>query len=199
MKKLTLVLIIASLTLVCKGREPAVSLDRITWFGLDYSHVQFIGHPSDFRDIPKIRDYYFNAWNYLVIAEKAKYDILGAFDAAEVVYALETAIDRSESRSMEGIVQIDSRGLGKEELADVLRSYIDPSEYGTGALFIMETLNKFEKNAVMWVAVFEISTGEIHHLKKYSGRSGGFGFRNYWARPYYNVLSNLKNNPRKVY
>jgi len=63
----------------------------------------------------------------------------------------------------------------------------------------METLNKFEQNAVMWVAVFDISNGQIHHLKRYTGKAGGFGFRNYWARPYYNVITTLKSNPRKPY
>jgi hypothetical protein len=199
MKKSVFSLILFSMAFLASGREPVAGLDRITWFGLDYSYVKFIGSPDDFRDIPKIRSYYFNDWNYLVIAESSKYDIRGAFDAQEVTYALETAVQRSESRSMEGIVSSGNYELGKTELAEVLKSYVDPSMPGTGALFVMETLNKFAKNAVMWVAVFEISTGEIHHLKRYTGKSGGFGFRNYWARPYYNVITTLKSNPRKPY
>jgi hypothetical protein len=65
-----------------------------------------------------------------------------------------------------------------------------------GAVFVMETLNKLEGQASMWLAIFNISSGEILYMNKYNGDVGGFGFRNYWARTYYNVISKLRMTAR---
>jgi hypothetical protein len=199
MKQLQLSIILLALGLFVQTHGQENSTDEIVWFGLDYSHVKFIGQRSDFNDIPKIQNHYFASWNDLVLDESNKYDVKGAFGARTVTYDIERAVSRSADRSMQGIVQSGSYELSKVELADALKAYIIPSVNKTGVLFIMETLNKPGQTSTMWVVVFNIATSEIHHLKRYSGIPGGFGFRNYWARPYYNVLASLKKNPRKPY
>lgn len=199
MKKYTVLVIVALLGSSIMGMDRSHAPGHLVWFGLDYSHVKFIGLETDFSDLPKIRDHYFSSWNQLVLAESEKYDVRGAFRAGQVTYAIEQAVERSSNRYMDNIVQPGSYEMGKDQLAEALKSYISPSAEGTGAVFIMETLNKTDQKATMWVAVFDIRTGEMLHLKRYSGKPGGFGFRNYWARPVYNVIKTLKSNPPKVF
>jgi hypothetical protein len=167
---------------------------KVTFYGLDYTQVKFIGLDEDFSDLFKIQNTYFAAWNGLFLTEQSKYNVATAFNVREVEYTIEKAIKRSEDRDMTGIVQRDSYSLGKEELASVLKAYIIPGEDKVGTLFIMETLNKFDKVSTMWLVVFNVSDGTIHHLKRYSGGPGGFGFRNYWARGYYNVLNGIRDS-----
>jgi hypothetical protein len=171
--------------------------DEITWFGLDYSLVKFIGFSSDFSDLENIRGHYFRSWNELIQMESDKYDIRGALGVREVSYEMEIAIARSEQRDMGDIIQTDSYSIDSRQLASVITTYTNHSMDRIGALIVMETLNKIQEESTMWLAVFNISTGEILHIKRYSGKPGGFGFRNYWARSYYNVLKSLKESPRK--
>ena len=171
--------------------------DEVTWFGLDYSLVKFIGFSSDFSDLENIRGHYFRSWNELIQMESNKYDICGALGVREVSYKMEVAIARSEQRDMGNILQTESYSIDSRQLASVVAAYTNTSEVRTGALFVMETLNKIQEESTMWLAVFNISTGEILHIKRYSGKPGGFGFRNYWARSYYNVLKSLKESPSK--
>jgi hypothetical protein len=199
MKKLAILLIILAFGMGAGGKEPAAGSDHIVWFGLDYSHVKFIGFPEHFSDLSEIRDHYFGAWNHLIITESEKYDIRGAFLAGQVTYSIDQAVERSQQQDMRNIVQAASYELTRDQLAEAIKSYVSPSAEGTGVVFIMETLNKLEEVGTMWVAVFDISTGELYHLKRYSGKPGGFGFRNYWARPYYNVINELKLNPPRTY
>lgn len=173
--------------------------ETLTWFGIDYSQAKFIGSPADFSDLPKIQGAYFSAWNNFFLSEGDKYDVKKAFGVRKVEYAMDLAVERSMARSMDGIVQSGSWELGKEELATVLKHYMKKGKEGTGALFIMETLNKTDAKSTMWLVTFDMASGDIHHLKRYMGTPGGFGFRNYWARSYYNVLTALMNNPRKPF
>jgi len=175
--------------------------ESLTWFGLDYTQVKFIGSSSDFSDLNNIQNSIFAAWNGLFLSEQSKYDLRAAFGVPEVSYEMDRAIERSSNRNMDNIVQTGPWELGKEELAQVMKAYIDKSggEDRVGAMFIMETLNKLDKRSTMWLVVFNVGTGKIHHLKRYSGAPGGFGFRNYWARSYYNVLNQLAANPRKPF
>jgi hypothetical protein len=199
MKKLFKLFILSVLCAAGCFARPALASDEIVWLGLDYSYVKFIGFDEDFSDLLKIRDYYFGAWNHLVLTESEKYDVKAAFGAREVAYEMERAVERSRSRDMNGIIQTGSYELGKEQLASAIRAYIRPGDDRTGVLFIMETMDKLNEVSCMWIAAFNLSSGEILHLKRYSGKPGGFGFRNYWARPYYNVLSDLKQDSRKPF
>ena len=98
---------------------------------------------------------------------------------------------------MDGIVQTGSYSIDEDQVKGVVRLNTDASVNRVGAMLVMETLNKLEQKSTMWLAVFNVASGEILYLKKYSGVVGGFGFRNYWARSYYNVIRNLRVTPRK--
>ena len=173
------------------------STGEIVWFGLDYTMVKLIGGTDAFSDLNQIQGHYFRTWNELILMESKKYDVPGAFGVRSVQYEMEFAISQSEQRDMDGIRQLDPYSIDEEQVIDLVMQYTDTSDERTGALFIMESLDKLRERSTMWVAVFDISTGEILHLGWYTGKTGGFGFRNYWARSYYNILKSLKVSPKK--
>jgi hypothetical protein len=198
MKILSLFLLLSSAAFAEEILAVENPVEELVWFGLDYTQVKFIGAAEDFSELDEIRGHYFRSWNELVVVEREKYDIGGALGAVEVTYELEPAISRSEQRGMDGIRQLGPYSLDEQQVADVVQTYVDRSVDKVGALIVVETLNKIEENATMWLAIFQINSGEIIHLKRYSGKPGGFGFRNYWARSYYNVLTALKESPYKL-
>lgn len=197
MKKIAMFILIGSLWFPIQANEPQVSSDGIVWFGIDYSLVQFIGSRDQFNDLDKIRESYFRSWNELIMIEKDKYDLMTAFSVNKISFEMDNTIRRSQERNMDGIVQMDSYSIDEGQVKRVVRLNTDPSVNRVGAILVMETLNKQAQNSTMWLAVFNVASGEILYMKRYSGAVGGFGFRNYWARSYYNVISNLRVTPRK--
>lgn len=200
MKKLIIFVIGLMLALPLWASNPSREApEALTWYGLDYTQVKFIGYQEHFSDLPKIQQHFFSEWNQLIISEKDKYDVAGAFGVPEVFNEVEHAVSRSRERDMSGIIQQEDWEIGKSELAQVVKAYIIPGEDKIGAIFVMESLNKLAEVSTMWLVVFKVSGGEILHVKRYMGKPGGFGFRNYWARSYYNVLLEIKGNPSKPF
>lgn len=196
MKKALFIIFALSLLLPLSASKNSQVANELVWFGIDYSLVKFIGTPTHFADIPKIQNYYFRAWNDLILAEENKYDLKKAFSVSTIYYDMENSCVRSENRSMEGIVQASPYAIDEEQVRAVVKSNVNPEENIVGAMFVMETLNKLEGVSSMWLAVFNVGSGEILYMRRYSGAVGGFGFRNYYARSYYNVIKNLKMSPR---
>ena len=196
MRKSIIFMLAVVVCLPAMATEPAQDVNELVWFGIDYSLVKFIGTPEQFTDIPKIKSYYFRSWNDLMLAEKSKYDLNTAFSVSTIHYNMENSCARSEQRSMDGIVQPGPYTIDEEQVKSVVETNIDPSVNMVGAMFVMETLNKLEGVSTMWLAVFNVASGEILYMRRYSGAVGGFGFRNYYARSYYNVIKNLKMTPR---
>ncbi|MCP4311171.1 MAG: hypothetical protein GY790_07920 [Bacteroidetes bacterium] len=197
MKKIAILLLLGSLCFASHAWEPSYNSDELVWFGMDYTLVQFIGSSDQFSDLSKIRTHYFRSWNELIMNEESKYDLRPAFSVDKISYEIENTILRSEQREMDGIVQTGSYSIDEGQVKSVVMLNTNPAVNKVGAIFVMETLNKMEEETTMWLAVFEVATGTILYMKRYSGEVSGFGFRNYWARSYYNVISNLRVSPRK--
>jgi hypothetical protein len=191
MKRIVIIFLIGCMGLTGLHARTAPASGELVWFGIDYSKVKLIGVRSHFSDLLDIQSRLFRSWNELFLVESEKYDLEKAFRTNDVKYQMDKAIDRSNSREMDGIVQTDPYKIEEGEVLDLLKEYTDPSVHATGALFVMETLDKLGERSTMWLAVFDISTGEVLHLERYSGKAGGFGFRNYWARCFYNVVKTL--------
>ena len=197
MNNLVVLFVMGIMGLTAQPAENISSTDEIVWFGMDYSQVKLIGGQDAFSDLDQIQGHYFRAWNELILTESDKYDIKGAFDVRRVTYDMEFAISQSEQRESEGIRQMETYSISEEQVNEMVWQYTDTSDDRIGAVLIMESLDKLRERSTMWLAVFDIATGEILDLKWYTGTPGGFGFWNYWARSYYNVLKSLKVSPRK--
>ena len=179
-----------------KADNPSQGSDDLVWCGIDYTLVKFIGSADQFNDLPKIQSYYFRAWNEIIQAEAGKYDLNTAFSVATVHYNMENTILRSQERDMNGIIQFEPYSIDEEQVKNVVMLNSDPSTDKVGAMFVMETLNKTEAISTMWLAVFNLASGEVLYTRRYSGEVGGFGFRNYYARSLHNVIKSLKMTPR---
>jgi hypothetical protein len=196
MRKLGLLILAGALWFPGLAKNPAQETNELVWCGIDYTLVQFIGTSDQFADLPKIQNHYFRAWNEIILDESSKYDLNTAFSVSTITYNMENSILRSEQRDMAGIVQSSDYSIDEEQVTRVVQTNVDPSVDGVGAMFVMETLNKTAVKSTMWLAVFNVATGEVLFMRRYSGEVRGFGFRNYYARSLYNVIKNLKMTPR---
>jgi hypothetical protein len=197
MKRLSFLILLGSIGFLGYAGNCSAAPDEIVWFGIDYTLVKFIGVSDQFSDLREIQEHYFRSWNELVVVESEKYDIKGAFGVRDVTYQMEKSISRSEKRDMGGIVQIGSYRVDESQVVALISEYTDPSDQRFGAIFFMETLNKIDEEVTMWLVCFKISTGDVLYIRRFVEKPGGFGFRNYWARGYYNVIKGLKESSLK--
>jgi hypothetical protein len=56
----------------------------------------------------------------------------------------------------------------------------------------MEKFVKLEEAGYMWVVFFDLSNKNILLMENMTGKAGGFGWRNYWARSFYTVLKEIE-------
>jgi hypothetical protein len=184
MKKLMLIiicLVFSSQVLQSQEIKDIFTSKEATWYGLDFSKVKLIGSEG-FTDALKIKNVFFPSWNNLIINEPAKYNLQLMFHKDTVFFDL-SVIDKRNKLPY---------ALDKNTIAEIIKEYNSKEKEGLGIVFIMESLDKPKRIATMWVTFFDIASKTVLLTEKMSGKPGGAGFRNYWARTYYNVMAKIK-------
>jgi hypothetical protein len=115
------------------------------------------------------------------------------FDKDEVPFDLSVVDKRNKLPEVdELVINNDTYALDKNTIAEIIKEYNTKEKQGLGIVFIMESLDKPKRIATMWVTFFDIASKTVLLTEKMSGKPGGAGFRNYWARTYYNVMVKIK-------
>lgn len=172
----------------------------ITWLGLDFSQMKFIGDATQWKDAGEItnsqlRDKYFPGWNDLFVNEKDRYKLADAVNRTEVNYAIE--VTRKANNSLKSNFFTDDANmyqtLNEQKVADLVKKYDFMGNKGIGMLFFVEGMSKGKEAASMWVTFVDMGSKKVLLTKQIEGKSGGFGFRNYWAKTFYNAVKNTKD------
>ena len=173
-------------------RTDIFTVPELTWFGLDFSMVRLIG-PDGFTDPKAIKEIYFMDMNNLVRLEPDKYDLKKAFHKEKVGIDLNVVKERNLLPEMDQIIVPAGTVYYLEDrnISDIIKEYTPEATEGIGVVFIMESLNKPEEKGYMWVTFFDMASKEVLFAQKMVGVAGGFGWRNYWARTFYNVLKEI--------
>ncbi|MBL3656849.1 hypothetical protein [Fulvivirga sediminis] len=162
---------------------------NVVWCGLDYSYVKCIGSEG-FTDPEDITRRFFDSWNKLMLDEASKYDFREEYEFKGLLYDLSVVKERNDIPKADELVINTDYSLPEGKLKEIVSDYdLDKVSEGLGLVYVMESLNKFEKKASIYVVFFDIATKEIVWSKKYYGSAGGFGLRNYWARSVLGVLN----------
>lgn len=162
-------------------------VNEITWYGLDFSNVRLIG-AIGFKNPEKIKSYYFDAWNSLIINESKKYKLDKFFHKESVEHYLNIVTDRNELPNLDELVIETEYSFGAEKVKQIISEYDSGDQEGIGLVFILESLDKYKEKAFIWVTYFDIQTKRVILTERLEGKAGGYGFRNYWAGAYYKVM-----------
>jgi len=171
-----------------KTRADIFEDEEVTFFGLDFSEAQMIGSLG-FTDPYKIKNTYFNGWNRLMFAEKEKYNVERFYRKDEVDYNFDVVDVRNDKVDEDALVIDKSYKIDEEKLKGIIGAYniSEPTE-GLGLVYIVESFNKTDASAYIWVTFFDIQTGKILMSRRMRGKARGFGFRNYWAGAIYDIM-----------
>ncbi len=162
------------------------------WLGLDYTHFKIKGEDVE----PEKLKEYMVSWNSLILKEEEKYKLKEFFHKKEVSSNIDKALKRIEKLDPSKRISESIAGQHKlkEKTVDkVAGSYaMKDADASLGVVFVMEEYNKVKEYGSMWACFIDLSSGNVLHKKHFKTEPGGIGFRNYWARPYYNAMMKLK-------
>ncbi len=178
---------------------------EVTWLGLDFTQLKFIGDAAQWKDAGEItnngmRDKYFPGWNDLFVKEQKKYDVAKAIDRGEVKYALSVTEKANNSLKKPDFFTDDANAyshLSEQKIEGLVKKYDFQGNKGIGLLFFVESMSKGKEEAAMWVTFVDMNKKSVLFTKRLTEKSGGFGFRNYWAKTFYNALKEMGDDFKK--
>jgi hypothetical protein len=203
MKKLLLVL--SALVFGTQGQAQTdvskiINSDKeITWLGVDFTQLKFIGSATQWKDAGEItssqlRDKYFPAWNNLFINEQKKYNVADAVNRAEVGYA--TEVTEKANNTIKGNLFTDDPDeyshLTEQKVAQLVSKYDFKGKKGIGMMFFAESFSKGREEGAIWVTFVDMNAKKLLMTKRLTERAGGFGFKNYWAKTLFNALKDTR-------
>lgn len=190
MSLLVLLVLFAFVSAKAASVKDIFTANDMVWLGLDFSHIRLIG--SDFNDINKIKQVFFKDWNDLTLKEASKYNIAKFFQKGNVVNDL-SIVEKTNNVVKESTLQSDKPlAIDKSMIQKAIKDYNFGKNKGIGLMLFMECFNKTTEKGVMWVTFIDLDSKTVLMAEKMEGTPGGFGFRNYWAKTYYNVLKDCQ-------
>lgn len=176
---------------------------KITWLGIDFSHVKLIGDFNQFaeaghKNVAQIQTKYFPSWNMLFINEPEKFDIKKALRKEEVFNDLDMLLQKNQATPSDSFISYNSPQYTQQDIIRFVNEYALEGKEGTGVLLLAESLNKGEEAGVFHFVAIDMKTKTILVQQSFKGKPGGFGIRNYWASAIESVLHQIKKKKFKV-
>ena len=170
---------------------------KISWLGIDFSHVKLIGDFSQFasageKSSVQIRDQYFPKWNNLIMAEPEKYDIKGMLRKGDIHYDVDMLMRINSTSAVEDIESYNTPNYTIEDIKDFIIDYNIENKEGIGVIFIAESLNKNAQEAYFHFVAVNMKTKELLIHERLRGEPRGFGLRNYWAGSIYSIIKDIR-------
>lgn len=190
-----MILFVSSITVAQTKADIFSGSAEITWLGMDFTQTKFIGSATQFKDAGEIsssefRDKYIPSWNQLFINEQKKYDVAKAVKRAEVKYAM--AVTEKANNSIKGNFFSDDpndfKKLDEQKIANLVKGYDFQGKSGIGLIFFIDGMSKSKESASGWITFVDMKSKKVLHTQYETGEAGGFGFKNYWAKSFHNML-----------
>ena len=172
---------------------------KITWLGIDYSHVKLIGDFTLFAEWgeyspSEIKQYYFPAWNDLIYSESDKYDVAEMIRKEILVFKTDAIYTINANASIEDMEAKTDPMYSKEDIQTFIKKYDFQVKEGIGVLLVAESLNKYKEYGKFHFVAIDLSNNTVLLHDIIQGKPGGIGLRNYWARTVFNVISEIKSH-----
>ncbi len=170
---------------------------KITYLGIDFSHVKLIGNFTEFfeagrKNVMEIRDFYFPRWNRVVVDEREKYDIRGMLRKYNVYYDLEMINSVNARTNPDSLESYNAVVLLPDDISHIVSQYDLAGRQGIGVVFVAESLNKSAEEAYFHFVAINMDTREVLFQRRLRGQPQGFGLRNYWINSLYRIINDVK-------
>ena len=164
----------------------------ITYLGIDFSNARCYGEGARFdaADITqKINDVARNEYDKYNLAEAIKKNKLDI--RFELTEKLNSKINDDKFFTYN---ESDLNKLEEADIQKIVSKYnFTGYDKGLAVIFIVDNLNKSKTEEVAWITFINISTKKVIFTEKVVAKAGGFGLRNYWAKPFYTYIKDIKS------
>lgn len=170
----------------------------VTWLGVDFTLVKMIGMAD--VNLTDVRDRQFTGINQVIVNEPKKYEIADAFDKNNVTNDISAVNKRNEKANTDGMKSdnaSDYQLLKPEDIAKLVKGFDFGEKKGLGILFVMEGMNKTEKEGSMYVTLVDMGRRKVLMTERVTGKAQGFSWRNYWAYTIYKGLESIDKRKYK--
>lgn len=167
----------------------------LVWCGLDYSRARFIG--SSHFD-PDLLHRHFVSWNDLMLLESEKYNFKEVYQKENQIVDLSVVTRRNELVEPDKALIDEQYKIEVSELHEIISDYNLKVKEGLGLVYVVESLNKNIQHASIYVVFFDIAEKKILWATRYNAPAAGFGTRNYWARPVYEIVKASRSTYKKA-
>ena len=172
---------------------------QITWLGLDFSSAKMLGTASQFGSAGEISNEQFKVkfipeWNQLFINEPKKFDVAGAVHRIQVRMEMDVTskINNSIDKDFFTNKPEELNTLDPKKIEKLVDQYNFDNLDGIGLVFFVEGMNKPSGDVSCWVTFINMKSKKVLLTRKESGKIGGFGFRNFWAKGFFSILKDMK-------
>ena len=172
----------------------------ITWLGLDYSLTQFVGvHTATNTHTitnDEFRDRYTLELNELMTDEPKKFDFAKATHRAIVKDAPDVAEDANKALNKLFFLN-DANAyvpIMETTIATAVKNYNFKNNQGIGLIFFTDEMNKITGLSSVWVTFVDMQSKTVLYSKFMVVKANGYGFRNYWANPYYHIIKDMASD-----
>jgi hypothetical protein len=172
---------------------------KVTFFGYDFSQARFIG-TEGFNDPYGIKNKYLPGLNDLIVSESEKFSIMESFKINPSNFDISVKHNKAvnEGVDVESIIMTEgSHKLDKDALQGIVSGYDFGINEGIGITYIVESLNKNENKATLYIVFIDLSNNKILHAEYAEGKARGFGWRNFWAGAMYSVKKEIDKDINK--
>jgi len=173
----------------------------ITWLGLDFSGAKFLGDREKYGSSSDVK-FLIKSWNDVIEREKDKYNVARATKKTKAEYRADVTGVHNEELDISEMLSNnpgESFHLKAEDISTIVNSYDFQGLAGIGLMFNVESFNKFEQQAAIWVTFINLNSKEVLFTDRMLASPGGAGMRNYWARAVLETLEKMEKKQMEVW
>lgn len=167
--------------------------EQLTWCGVDFSHAKYIG--LEYKDLAKLDKNFFSSVNNKIIGEKDKFDFKRIFSKKAFAYDISMVDDLNKVINIDDHVvkkSADEKQFSAEDINTFFSNYQFKDISGLGLIIIVESLNRRDNFASMYLVFFDVNTKTILLQERMVGKPGGFGLVNYWLATINRVFQDIE-------
>jgi hypothetical protein len=173
----------------------------VTWLGIDFSQMRFIGSEAAYKASGELLNSefvnkYIPAWANLFITEPKTYNVPRAShrDTVHFAFKVTEAANNALTKNFFTENPNDFSTLKEKDIVEVVKNYDFQGQKGLGMMLIVEGMSKATHLAGAWVTFVNMNDKTVLFTVYKTGNSRGFGFRNYWAHSWYNILKDFASD-----
>ena len=174
-----------------------LDLDEIWWFGIDFSHAEFID-PAGFRQPEQIFPAHLNEWNDRFREDGIAQVLARKLDTDMHLHAV-VVQPANDSASAEQIRSKPLRGNGldlREIRASLMRYRGLPENAGIGVVAMVDRFDHGQNLGCVHLVFFDLTNRRVLDAPRRCQDVGGFGFIARWLRPVKTTVARM-NEVRK--